>query len=228
MRQGGGDRLAEGALVFVVGIGMQQANRDGVDRQRLQRRHQPGNFAVFQRHDHGAVMGHAFAHLEPPLAWNQGRRHDGSEIVEPRPRMAAQRQHVAKSLGGHQRRARAAHLDEGVGADGGAVEHRAGTPWRALGEPVDAGDRSDRRVAWRRQDLGAGDDASAPEVEGEDVGERPAHVDAERYVVGIWVGHADRCPAWSRLPRPCSAGSRSASASSRRSMCLRRLTLTRR
>ena len=102
-------------------------------------------------------------------------------MVERRPALTGDLQQVLEAAGGDERRARPPFLEEGVRADGHAVDeppHGGGSRPGALEDGGDRRGDAGRLVAGRRGGLGR-EELGA--VEGDGVGERPADVDSEQH-----------------------------------------------
>ncbi len=112
-------------LVRRIGIGVDEEHarrpRTALGQQRPRRR---AHRIEIDRRANGAVGERAFGHFEAQVA-----RHDGHEIAAQAPGAgpvaAAHLEHVAEACGGDDPDARALALEQRVGADGGAMDHRA-------------------------------------------------------------------------------------------------------
>ncbi|GIU87056.1 MAG: hypothetical protein KatS3mg009_1571 [Acidimicrobiia bacterium] len=179
-------RLRDRALVRGGEIGVQQAHRD-----RLDVLGQRGQAAV-PGLQHRPVGTDAFRDLEPQLARHQRCGPVRERVVQRRAGLAGDLDHVGEAAGRHQRRARAAPLQQRVRRDGRAVrdELRA----RPAGERGHGAAQCPGRVVGRRQHL----DGAA--VVGDRVGEGPPGVDAEPH--RRMLARAGPQPAAPRRGRP--------------------------
>ena len=166
------DRLADALLVLRVQEGEQEADRDGLDLGLPQRGDDLGQRVLVERLQL-AVGPHPLAHAEAQVAGDERGRAAAREVVEVRPGLAADLQDVAEALGRHERRARAAALQEGVGRHRHPVGERGDLP-----QVGGLDDRHDalRLVLRRRRDLRGHD---APVDERREIGERPPDVHAQ-------------------------------------------------
>ena len=169
---------------------MEKADRDALDVERLERRHQGQDRGLVERRQHAAVRGHALGHGEAQLARNERRGLDQIEVVLIEAALVGDREHVAKTCGRDQGGERALALDHGVGGKRRAVDHEAdvaGAQPGRLEHLVDRLQDGPLRGDGRRQHLGGG-----PAIAGldDDVGERAANVDRE----------ARRCPLLMHQP----------------------------
>ena len=116
--------LGDGGFVLRVRKRKKQANGD---RLRLFRPQPASEFLKIVRrnrlHDF-AIARDSLGDAKTHLAGNQRRNPVKEEVVELGPGLAADFENVFKSRCGHQRRARSGALQQGVGADGGAVQQR--------------------------------------------------------------------------------------------------------
>ena len=123
-----------------------------------------------ERREH-AVGRDALADGESQLPRHQ-RRRAAPQVVEVRPVLAADLDHVPEALGGDQRDARAAPLEQRVGGDCRAVRERGESPpaRRSIASKTPA----DCRPAWTAPSRS---DRLADERD--EVGEGPAHIDSD-------------------------------------------------
>ncbi len=82
--------------------GEQEADCDRLHARRLQLPHGDAQPGLVQRRLHAAIGQHALAHLQPFVPAGQDRRLAGSQVVELRPLLPADLQHVAEPGGGQQ------------------------------------------------------------------------------------------------------------------------------
>ena len=166
------DRLARALLVLGVQEGEQEADRDRLDLRLPQRVHGLLQALLVERLEL-ALGAHALAHAEAQLARHERRRPVLLEVVQVRPVLAPDLEHVAEAGRRHQRGARAAPLEQRVGGHGHAV--REGARFADL-RRLQRGQHALGLVAGRRRDLGR---QHLPVDERDEIGERPADVDAE-------------------------------------------------
>jgi hypothetical protein len=155
-------------------VGVQQADRHGIEA--VQALSETAHGGLVDRRDHRAVVAEPLGHLEdvPPRHQRPGR--PVAHVVHDRPVGPADLVDVAEPLGGEQRDARPAPLQEGVEAGGGAVGERLDLV-EADAEAFDRGDHAVGEPAGRGQRLGAADAAAL--VDAHRVGEGPADVHAD-------------------------------------------------
>jgi hypothetical protein len=171
-----GQRLADGLADTLLVLRMQEreqeADRDGLDLGLAQRGDDLGQRVLVERLQL-AVGPHPLAHAEAQVAGHQRGRAAAREVVEVRPGLAADLQDVAEARRRHEGRARAAALQQRVGRHRHPVGERGD-----LRQPGRLDDRHDALglVLRRRRDLRGHD---TPADERGEVGERPAHIDAE-------------------------------------------------
>jgi hypothetical protein len=138
VRQLRAQQLGHARLVRRVAEGEQQADRDRLHAGARQPPRRALDARLVELPDH-AVGPHPLVdlHAQPPL--HDRRRRRLVQPVEARPRLAAEEEQVAEALGGDERRARQAALQQRVrghrravhevghvaGRDAGALEHRA-------------------------------------------------------------------------------------------------------
>ena len=157
-----------------------------------------------------AVGAHPGAHLEDPVAWNEGRLARGGEVVRAREAEPGELEHVAVALRHDEGHARPPALDDRVEADGGAVHHELdvaqghaeGLPTRARIPRSTAADGSAGTLGslWNLRSV-------CGHVHQHEVGERPADVDADpvaRHRPGSF-SEGTREGRWPR-PEPAAAG----------------------
>ena len=163
-----------------VRIGVDEADRDGLDLFSEQSSHRLLRIGARQRAYDLARRVHPLVHHHPQVALHQRRRLLPREVVEPRHPQVAQLQHVAEALAGDEPHPRAGQLQDRVRRHRGAVHdlgdlaRRHAMPDEHRLEPFDDGERI---VIDARRDL-LRDDPPAV-VEQHDVGERAADVDAD-------------------------------------------------
>jgi hypothetical protein len=125
--------------------------------------------------DEDPVGAHALPHGEAQLARDQRGRPVPGQVVEGRAVLPADLDHVPESLGGHQRRAGPAALEQRVGGHRGAVREAGHGPDGGLDE-LERGHHPERLVPRGGRHLGRDQPAVGQRHE---VGEGPTHVDPE-------------------------------------------------
>ena len=179
--EGGAERGGDAVLVRGVAEREQQADRARLGAARAYLLHRRGDVLRGGLGDRIPVRAHPLVDLEAAAALDQRRRVVLDEGVHVRARLPADLQQVAEALGGDHHHVAPAALDERVGAHGGAVGKPA-QPGEV--DPVPGGQREQpfddrpRGVVGGRGPL-AGVHRAARLVEGVEVGERPADVDAD-------------------------------------------------
>ena len=187
------DQLGGTALVSRREVAVEKTDGEGLDAGGDQLVGGRQHAGLVQGQDHTAIGGDPLAHLQPVAAWNQGGRLVPGEIVEIGGAHPADLQNVAKATGGQQPGDSALALQDGVGADRGAMQdlgHGGSRHTGGLQNRADALDHRPGRLAGGRGHLvhqhptvGTGQ---------HDVGERSPDVDRQ----------PRRQPAQSRLPYP--------------------------
>ena len=165
-------RLAHALLVLGVQEREQQADRDGVDLGVAQRLDRLLHALVVERLEL-ALRPHPLAHGEAQVARHERLGPPLGEVVERRPVLARELDQVAEALGGDQRGARAAALEQRVGGDGHAVRER-GDVIRVDG--LERVHHTFRLIVGRARHLRRPD---AHTVERHEVRERTSHIDAD-------------------------------------------------
>ncbi len=176
---GGGDveaapagRLRYRLLVRRVEEGEEEAHRQRLDARRLQEIEETLDLFRVQGGQHLPLVVEALVRLQAQVVGDERRRPSGREVVQPGPSLPADDQHVAEAAGGDEGRPRALALQQGVGGHGGAVHHLLRVPG-GLGEALED---APGRVIGGAGALVEGQAAVLPQQE---VGERPADVDAQ-------------------------------------------------
>ena len=177
----GAQQLADALLVDRVQIAVEQADRDRDDVLLGQRPRDLVDPVLFQGLQHLAARIQPLLDLEAEIARHERPRLLEMDIVEARPDLAADLQHVAESFGRDERGARRLALDQGVGGDGGAVDQVGNGVRRDIAIGQDALDRVEEALGGVR---GRGGDLRDPGRaagfgEQHGIGERAADVDAE-------------------------------------------------
>jgi hypothetical protein len=160
---------------------MQEDHGDGRDAAVDEAARNRGQLVAIEPLSHGAVRLDPFRDLEATMAGHQRLRPGDVEVVELELPLAADLERVRESRGGDEPGGGALAFDEGVGEQGGGVNHTcdAGGVDPILAEhPGQAGRHRAGRVLVRGEDL-AVDLASAVVIVDDDVGEGAADVDAE-------------------------------------------------
>ncbi len=115
------DGVADAPLVIRIGEAVQEADCDGLDLLRCQRRDRGREARRVERHQHVAMRVDALAHRKAQPARHQRRRQVDVDVVLLEPILVADLDHVAEALGGEQRGPGALALDDGVGRERRAV-----------------------------------------------------------------------------------------------------------
>ncbi len=151
-----GDQPAEHALVLRVGVGVQQRHGDrfglGVG-DALHERARGVGVELAQR----AVRSHALGRGEAQLGGDERHGRRVAQAVEMRARLARELDHVGEAVGGDERRARGAPLQQRVGGDGHAVRealHVGGLRAGARQHEAHGVEHGARLIAGRGGDLG--------------------------------------------------------------------------
>jgi len=196
-----GDRVAERALVLGERVAVQQDDGDRLGLGGGERRQDAVDPGVVER-AHDPVGPGALGHRDAALGRRQGRRAGRAQPVQLRPCLAGELDEVGEALGGQQRGAGAAALEQGVRGHGHAVRERAHLARgaaRALQRGRDGRHHALGLVARGGRRLGRHQAA----VDGQDrVRERPADVDSEQHRPGTLTGPVcDTRPPGRRRPR---------------------------
>ena len=206
----GAQQLADALLVDRVQVAVKQADRD---RDHVLLGQCTGDFVnpVFvQGLQHGACRVEPLIDLEAEIARHEWPRLLEVDVVEVRPDLAADLQHVAEALGGDERGPWGLALDQGVGGDGGAVDEVGDGVRRdvALGE--NAFDRVQEAPGRIRRSGGDLRDSGRPGVFGEQhgIGEGTADVHANPEL-SLWCSIHDKVVSFD-FPLTMRAGNLSA------------------
>ena len=143
IRVGFAQHLAHRLLVRRVGVGVDERYGHGLDAVALQIRHGVTHGLRIQSNVFFTFMGSSFSDLDPQVPRNQRLGLLPLEVVELGDADAAQLQHVAESPRGDEAGASSLALDDRVGRDGGAVNHRAavgGLELQLLQQALDEGE----------------------------------------------------------------------------------------
>jgi hypothetical protein len=173
-----------GGTPFMRGIpvGVHERDRDRLDAVALDHlARNRGNRLLVEGHEKLALEIHPLADLAPPVARHQGRGRFEEQVVEVVAGLAADLDHVAKSLGGDQADGRAGALDHRVGHQRGAVHDAVQLGSRNIRLAQDARDAGDdclARIVRRREQL-AGMDEIAARIVQHEIGEGAADIDAD-------------------------------------------------
>ena len=204
IRQQLGQQLAEQALVAGVGIGMKQANRNGLRRGARKILDEAARVVAVQRSQR-TVWAHALRRAEAQLSCNQGCGRRRREPVEVRAALPAELDHVGEALARHERRPRRATLEQGVGRDrhavGEALDLQRSRAAAVEHEP-DGLDDAGGLVVGRRGHLGRVDGCVA--VDEDCIGEGAADIDPEEHVGSLRDGRP-AVGAISGVPAPARA-----------------------
>ncbi len=127
MRHDAGQPLGEPLLMRRIGVGVEQADRDALDRMGLQPGDQPVDLGLGEWFEYRARRIHPLGDAEAQLRRHQRRRLGPHiEAIEVLPAIARDLQHVLEAGSGDQRHFRQALLDQ-----------RVGHPRRAMDEAAD-------------------------------------------------------------------------------------------
>jgi hypothetical protein len=167
-----GERAHQSRLVPRLEVRVQETDRDGICARPPNGGHDARDRPCAERRLDPAVDEHALGDAEPARARHERLGHDRHQVVEPRPHLTSDREHVFESRRRDERDARAAPLEERVRRDGRAVVEPRPRVGADRGEPVGDGAA---RIARRRTDLVDDEPVSG---DGDQVGEGAAGVRA--------------------------------------------------
>ena len=198
----GAQQLADTLLVDRVQIAVEQADRDRDDIVLGQRPCDLVDPGLVKGLQHPAPRIQPLLDLEAEIARHQRGRLFEVDVVERRPDLSADLQHVAEALGRDERGARGLAFDQRVGGDGGAV-HQVGNGVRSdvsiRQDALDRVEESAGGIGGRRGDLrDSGRSACFREENG--IGERATDVHPEAKPIAH-DGSACVNSAWSSLRR---------------------------
>ena len=171
-------RRQRGALVGVVGVGVDEDDADGLAAALKEGQCRAARLVRVDRLADRPVGERALVHLDGEVA----RHHRAVAAPQPPgvgPVAPAHLQHVAEAARGDQPGARGLALEQRVGADGGAVDHRADRR-RVADRGLDAAQEAAGDVVPDRRHLADAVPAGAL-VEPEHVGKGPADIDADQH-----------------------------------------------
>ena len=168
-------RLAGHDLMRRVGVGMQEADGDGLDAEAVEMMRQPFERRHVEGDEHLARGVHPLVRLEGEVARHQRARAMEIEVEGVRPVAAAERVDVAKALRGDERGGGPAAFQHGVDRNGRAVQQFVHRRHIAAGE-AQRGGGPDGRIGRDGQRLG-GDDGAV--LEADEVREGAADIDAD-------------------------------------------------
>jgi hypothetical protein len=154
----------------------QEAHRYGLDLRLAKPVEQRIDGRGIDRFQDLALVAHTLGHLEAPLRGYDRLRWVCIEVVQIRPRLASDAQHITESARGHHGRASAFALQDRVGGHGRAMDYRRAV--RELPQLCESAQHGLGRVARGRQHL-ACVVAPASCVEHDEVGKRAADVNAD-------------------------------------------------
>jgi hypothetical protein len=168
-----------------VQVREEEADRDGLHAQSAQCRSQLRDALLVEGAEDVSRGVDALGDLKSEGPGHQGLGPVGEPVVELRPVLAADLQHIAEAFGGDEGRLRPAVFEEGVRGHGRAVDDpldlTKGDP-QALAQLMEAREHAEIRGP-RRGDFQI-DQTLGVYVEEDEVGERPAHVDADLHAHG--------------------------------------------
>ena len=182
--QGADERLGGDALVLRRAVGVQIAHRHRLDLLGGEGANGRAQRGTPERRRHDAVSPDALAHRQAQMARHQRIRRGLAKRVAVVLESLAHLQDVAMPLGGEQAEPRALALEQRIGRDRGSVDDTIGgakkrSPLNAerAGKQLQSGEHADRLIPRCRG--GLGDRNTAVVVDGDEIGERAAHVDAD-------------------------------------------------
>ncbi len=173
-------------LMRWIAVGVEEADGDRLDPFGYQALRHGAHLVGIERGQHVAVAVDAFRHLQAMAARHQRVGELQEQVVDVVALLGAHLQDVAEAARGDQAQARAGALDQGVGDQGGAVDHVADVGERELGGVQQFGEalqRADRGVVRRGQALVEADFV-ALRVEQDEVGEGAADVETDTIAGG--------------------------------------------
>ena len=179
------DDLLDAPLVRVIGVGVEQRDRDGLDVVLADPLRDLAHGLLVELRPGLAAWADPLGDLVPEPAGDERRRALVLDVVEHRDPQAAHLEHVAEALRRHERGPRAEPLEHRVRGDRGGVDDAVDLAARdaAVGEQGDCAlDDPAGVVVGRRQHLGGAHGAVVAEQH--DVRERAADVDAEAVAQG--------------------------------------------
>jgi hypothetical protein len=182
--------LGDPPLMGRIGIGVDQADGDGLHIHAADFFGRGADRRVIEGFEHCAAGGNALIHLDDPARGNRGYRLDpGIKVCLARNVLAADGQHVAEAARGDERRAGALALEDHVGGNGRPVQHLieigGRRPGLLQGEP-DAVEEGFRWVGGDGRGLGA--PGASGSVDQRDVGKGATDVHGNSQV--LWVSMA--------------------------------------
>ena len=121
MRQFFGEDLADAPLMGRILVGMEECDRDCLDAFAGELARDPPHRILVERNKHHAVAVDPLRHALAQIARNQRLRLVIENIVELRPGLVGDLQHVAEAFRGDQPGFGALALDDGIGGDRRAV-----------------------------------------------------------------------------------------------------------
>ena len=202
-------RLADGALVRRVGVGVQKADRDGLRPPAADGPHRGADGVLLQRGQDRAVERHPLHDAGAPGAGHERVGLGRLQRVEVGACLAADLENVLEPGGGEQHHARPFALEHGVGSHGGAVRDLdAATVGRSGLRQQDAQSFGDRAggIIRRRQLLV---NVQAPALEADEVGERATRIDTDQnHGAGLGSSRLSRSTARRATHRPAPARSK--------------------
>ena len=187
------DDLLDAPLVRVVGVRVEQRDRDCLDIVLADLLRDVANGVLVERRPGLAARADPLGDLVPEPAGDERPRALVLDVVEHRNPQPAHLEHVAEALRRHERGPRSEPLEHRVRGDRGGVDDAVDLVARdaAGGEQGDCAlDDAAGVVVGRRQHLGGAHGAVVAEQD--DVGERAADVDAEAVAQAVLTGRSGR------------------------------------
>ncbi len=122
--------LRRAALMRRVAVGVQEADRDGLDAGLGKTARGIAHLRFVQRRQHVARCVHPLVDFGAEFTRHRHGRFADAVVVQVRTRLAADLQHIAKAARGDEPDARALAFDDEVGGHRGAVAHVRDLRWR--------------------------------------------------------------------------------------------------
>ena len=174
-----GEQLGQHALVLGLGVGVQQRHGHGFGPRAGDFSHELFGGVRLERALDALGAG-ALGRAEAQLVRHERRRGGAAQLVQARARLARELEHVGETLGGDQRGAGGAALQQRVGRDRHAMCEQLDVPGAragALQHEAHGGEHCPGLLVGRRGYLGAEDGGVLADEHR--VGESPADVDSE-------------------------------------------------
>ena len=175
-------------LPFVcwIAVGVQEADGDRLDPFGYQALRHRTHLVRLERGQHVAVAVEALRHLQAMAARNQRVGEAEKKVVDVVALLGAHFQDVAEAACGDEAEARAGALDQGVGDEGGAMDHVADVGQRepsGVQQFAEALESADRGIVRRGQAL-VEPDLVALRIQQDEIGESAADVETDTVAGG--------------------------------------------